>query len=228
MIQRFVCVSLVWNSTHLSREAALQMEVGLSGLHANAELTHEVAETIDDCCENHSVAVLQLRQNSGLWTHGQLDLLSRPPSYPEPGSAPPHPCLQAFCLSWVHPLSKREDSSLFQAFKFVFCYLSFLTPSSTLWLCMKLITLPRDKSSKGLWMFILLFFQLFKFIPIKSHRKFLRKKFVYLTSVNFSLTLVRTEYSNQEKLLGDFSGGPVAKIPCSQCRVPGFDPWSGN
>ena len=99
MIQRFVCVSLVWNSTHLSREAALQMEVGLSGLHANAELTHEVAETIDDCCENHSVAVLQLRQNSGLWTHGQLDLLSRPPSYPEPGSAPPHPCLQAFCLS---------------------------------------------------------------------------------------------------------------------------------
>ena len=123
---------------------------------------------------------------------------------------------------------KREDSSLFQAFKFVFCYLSFLTPSSTLWLCMKLITLPRDKSSKGLWMFILLFFQLFKFIPI-SHRKFLRKKFVYLTSVNiFSLTLVRTEYSNQEKLLGDFSGGPVAKIPCSQCRVPGFDPWSGN
>ena len=23
-------------------------------------------------------------------------------------------------------------------------------------------------------------------------------------------------------------GGPVAKTPCSQCRGPGFDPWSGN
>ena len=23
-------------------------------------------------------------------------------------------------------------------------------------------------------------------------------------------------------------GGPVVKIPCSQCRGPGFDPWSGN
>ena len=68
---------------------------------------------------------------------------------------------------------------------------------------MKPITLPRDKSSKGLWVFILLFFQLLKFIPIRSHRKFLRKKFVSLTSVNiFSVKLVRTEYSNQEKLLG--------------------------
>ena len=26
----------------------------------------------------------------------------------------------------------------------------------------------------------------------------------------------------------DFPGGPVAKTPCSQCRGPGFDPWSGN
>ena len=25
-----------------------------------------------------------------------------------------------------------------------------------------------------------------------------------------------------------FLGGPVAKTPCSQCRGPGFDPWSGN
>ena len=23
-------------------------------------------------------------------------------------------------------------------------------------------------------------------------------------------------------------GGPVAKTPCSKCRGPGFDPWSGN
>ena len=26
----------------------------------------------------------------------------------------------------------------------------------------------------------------------------------------------------------DFPGGPVAKTPHSQCRGPGFDPWSGN
>ena len=26
----------------------------------------------------------------------------------------------------------------------------------------------------------------------------------------------------------DFPGGRVAKTPCSQCRGPGFDPWSGN
>ena len=26
----------------------------------------------------------------------------------------------------------------------------------------------------------------------------------------------------------DFPGGPVSKIPHSQCRGPGFDPWSGN
>ena len=26
----------------------------------------------------------------------------------------------------------------------------------------------------------------------------------------------------------DFPGGPAAKIPCSQCRGPGFNPWSGS
>ena len=26
----------------------------------------------------------------------------------------------------------------------------------------------------------------------------------------------------------DYPGGPVAETPCSQCRGPGFDPWSGN
>ena len=26
----------------------------------------------------------------------------------------------------------------------------------------------------------------------------------------------------------DFPGGPVAKTPYSQCRGPGFNPWSGN
>ena len=27
---------------------------------------------------------------------------------------------------------------------------------------------------------------------------------------------------------GDFPGGPMAKTVNSQCRGPGFDPWSGN
>ena len=26
----------------------------------------------------------------------------------------------------------------------------------------------------------------------------------------------------------DFPHGPVTKIPCSLCRVPRLDPWSGN
>ena len=26
----------------------------------------------------------------------------------------------------------------------------------------------------------------------------------------------------------DFSGAPVVKTPCFQCRRHGFDPWSGN
>ena len=28
--------------------------------------------------------------------------------------------------------------------------------------------------------------------------------------------------------LGDFPGGPGAKIPCFQCRQPRFNPWLGN
>ena len=27
---------------------------------------------------------------------------------------------------------------------------------------------------------------------------------------------------------GDFPGGPVAKTPCSQCKGPEFNSWSGN
>ena len=26
----------------------------------------------------------------------------------------------------------------------------------------------------------------------------------------------------------DFSGGPVVKTPCFQCRGHGFNPWLGN
>ena len=32
----------------------------------------------------------------------------------------------------------------------------------------------------------------------------------------------------KKKTSGDFPGGPAVKTPCSQCRGPGFDPWSGN
>ena len=31
-----------------------------------------------------------------------------------------------------------------------------------------------------------------------------------------------------KRALRDFSGGPVAKTPGSQCRGPRFHPWSGN
>ena len=35
------------------------------------------------------------------------------------------------------------------------------------------------------------------------------------------------EISGHERI-EDYHGGPVAETLCSQCRVPGFDPWSGN
>ena len=41
---------------------------------------------------------------------------------------------------------------------------------------------------------------------------------------NFSLTGGGTVILH----CGDFTGGPVVKIPCSQCRGPGFNPQSGN
>ena len=33
---------------------------------------------------------------------------------------------------------------------------------------------------------------------------------------------------NNKKANRDFPGGPVGKTPCSQCRGPGFEPWSGK
>ena len=32
----------------------------------------------------------------------------------------------------------------------------------------------------------------------------------------------------KEERVGDFPGGPVIKIPHSQCRGHGFDPWLGD
>ena len=35
-------------------------------------------------------------------------------------------------------------------------------------------------------------------------------------------------HSFRKYIYWDFPGGPVAKIPCFQCRGPGSDPRSGN
>ena len=37
--------------------------------------------------------------------------------------------------------------------------------------------------------------------------------------------LVKQERSSRG---ADFPGGSVAKTLCSECRGPGFDPWSGD
>ena len=37
-----------------------------------------------------------------------------------------------------------------------------------------------------------------------------------------------TKLQGSEMLPQDFPGGPVGKTPCSQCRGPRFDPWSGK
>ena len=42
-----------------------------------------------------------------------------------------------------------------------------------------------------------------------------------------SLEITATE-QNKEKRIRDSLGGPVVKTPCSQCRGPRFNPWSGN
>lgn len=66
MFQKFVCVSFVWNSTHLPRETALQMDAGHSDPPSNAELTHAVAKIPHTRYENNAGPILELRQNSGL------------------------------------------------------------------------------------------------------------------------------------------------------------------
>ena len=35
-------------------------------------------------------------------------------------------------------------------------------------------------------------------------------------------------FTDEETEAWDFSGGPVANTPCSQCKRAAFDPWSGN
>ena len=35
-------------------------------------------------------------------------------------------------------------------------------------------------------------------------------------------------WGHKKSDMRDIPGGPAAKALCSQCRGPGFDPWSGN
>jgi len=42
-----------------------------------------------------------------------------------------------------------------------------------------------------------------------------------------SLQLLQ-EFHDQNSLYKDFPDSSVAKTACSQCRGPGFNPWSGN
>ena len=47
-------------------------------------------------------------------------------------------------------------------------------------------------------------------------------------SIVFFYTSKRLENEIRIFYFRDFPGGAVVKTPCSQCRGPGFDPWSGN
>lgn len=44
-------------------------------------------------------------------------------------------------------------------------------------------------------------------------------------NVNKTVILYMIVLKNADR---DFAGGPVVKIPCSQYREPGFDPWLGT
>ena len=68
--------------------------------------------------------------------------------------------------------------------------------------------------------------------PAKE-RALLSTKGLLFHFILLDINHLNTIQFSREKLLhaetlGDVPGGPVAKTPCSQCRGPGFDPWSGN
>ena len=54
--------------------------------------------------------------------------------------------------------------------------------------------------------------------------------FVLLFFFFFQIRKIKDIFmDNYSKMLSRyFSGDAVDKTPCSQCRGPGFDPWSGN
>ena len=49
-----------------------------------------------------------------------------------------------------------------------------------------------------------------------------------LIKMRNSDTEIHTRGASPEEEGRDFPGGPVAETPCSQCMVPGLNPWSGN
>ena len=56
-----------------------------------------------------------------------------------------------------------------------------------------------------------------KYLLILNHHSFLS-----------GIILLSLCFSKKKKDSRDFSGDPVSKTPCSQCRGPRFTPWSGN
>ena len=58
-------------------------------------------------------------------------------------------------------------------------------------------------------------------------RQFKRQLLEPTPGVNQNLKK-QPENLNFRQPFRDFPGGPVVKTPCSQCRDPGFDLWSGN
>ena len=52
---------------------------------------------------------------------------------------------------------------------------------------------------------------------------------LFLNKLNIEEHMISIWFSNYLKAgTGDFPGDPAVKTPCSQCRGPGFDFWSGN
>ena len=69
--------------------------------------------------------------------------------------------------------------------------------------------------------------------PSKSQKSSLRKKCQGKKNKGLSPKYVfhgrwKSEKKKDKGRLRDFPGGPGVKTPSSQCREPGFDPWSGN
>ena len=60
--------------------------------------------------------------------------------------------------------------------------------------------------------------------PELTHRRVARNQ----TRHRLPRTLCFISILSQLKESRDFPADSVAKTPCSQCRGPGFDPWSGN
>ena len=54
------------------------------------------------------------------------------------------------------------------------------------------------------------------------------KTYVHTKSCMGIFITVLFIFVNNWKQSGDLPGGTVVKTPRSQCRGPGFDPWSGN